>query len=252
MHVAIVEDDPLQAELIVHWLRESGHQAHHFDRGGAAIAALSHDRYDAMVLAWDLRDISGVEVLRRIRDSAMSSIPVLFASVRDREEDVVRALRCGADDYMIKPIRRQEFIARVEAVARRGKHCIWQEKPLKLDVYVVDVASRTLTRGGDAVYLTRKDFDLSVLFLCNVGKLLSRNQISERVWGRRAVVTSRTLDTHVCRVRGKLGFTPENRWCLMAKYGHGYRLERLTETQGHQLTTEYHAVGDGLRASNAI
>ena len=78
----------------------------------------------------------------------MSSIPVLFASVRDREEDVVRALRCGADDYMIKPIRRHEFIARVEAVARRGKHCIEQEKPLKLDGYTVDDVSRTLTRDG--------------------------------------------------------------------------------------------------------
>jgi two-component system response regulator RegX3 len=252
MHVAIVEDDPLQADLLVRWLRESGHQAHHFDRGAAAIGALSHNRYDAMVLAWNLPDVSGVEVLRRIRGN-MSSIPVLVASVRDREEDVVRALRCGADDCMIKPIRHHEFIARVEAVARRGKHCIEQEKPLKLDGYIVDGVSRTLTRDGHPVDLTRKDFDLSVLFLSNVGKLLSRNQISERVWGRSTVITSRTLDTHVSRVRGKLGFTPESGWCLTAKYGHGYRLERLTETQQvHQQTTAYAAVGDRLRASNVM
>jgi len=252
MHVAVVEDDLLQAELLVHWLRESGHQGHHFDRGGAAIHALSHDCFDAMVLAWNLRDIGSVDVLRRMRNNAVSSIPVLFASVRDREEDVVRALRCGADDYMVMPLRQHEFIARVEAIARRGKHCTEQEKLLKLDVYIVDGVSRTLTRSGHPLNLTTKDFDLSALFLRNVGKLLSRNQISERVWGRSAMITSRTLDTHVSRVRGKLGFTPENGWCLSARYGYGYRLDRLTETQVHQQTTAYHPMGDRLTASTMI
>jgi len=252
MRVAIVEDDPYQAELLVHWLKESGHQGHHFDRGAAVLHALNHDCFDAMVLTWNLRDVSGVEVLRRIRGNGMSSIPILFASVRDREEDVVRALRCGADDYMIKPVRHHEFIARLEAVARRGKRCLEQEKLLKLDGYAVDGASRTLTRGGHPVDLTRKDFDLSVLFLCNVGKLLSRNQICERVWGHGAVITSRTLDTHVSRVRSKLGFTPESGWYLTAKYGYGYRLQRLAETLAHQHTAAYPAVGDRVRTSNAI
>ena len=247
MRVAVVEDDPLQAELLGDWLRQSGHRAHHFDRGGAVLRALNHDSFDAMVLEWNLRDISGMEVLKRIRGSGQSSVPILFASARDREEDVVSALRQGADDYMIKPVRHLEFIARLEAVARRGGLHTEQPKALKVGIYDVDGASRTLTRDGRPIHLTGKDFDLSVLFLCNVGKLLSRGHICERVWGLSAAVTSRTLDTHVSGVRRKLGLTPDNGWCLAAKYGYGYRLQRVV-MGGHLLSSLPHDRGLSHRA----
>jgi DNA-binding response OmpR family regulator len=227
LRVAIVEDDPSQAELLSHWLRRGGHEGHHFDRGATVIHALSQNSFDVLVLDWNLQDISGVELLRRIRGSGQSSVPILFASARGREEDVVSALRQGADDYMIKPVRCLEFIARLEAVARRGNHRAEPAEVLTLDVYHVDGLSRTLTRDGRAVELTVKDFDLTVLFLRNVGQLLSRSQIRERVWGRSEVVSSRTLDTHVSRIRHKLGFMPENGWRLSAKYGYGYRLQQL-------------------------
>jgi DNA-binding response OmpR family regulator len=227
MRVAIVENDPPQAELLSHWLRRGGHHSDHFDRGGAVIRALNHDSFDALVLDWNLQDMSGLEVLRRIRGSHQSCLPILFASARGREEDVVSALRQGADDYMIKPVHCSEFIARLEAIARRGKRQAEQPEVLNVDVYHIDGLSRTLLRDGQPVYLTDKDFDLSVLFLRNVGQLLSRRHISERVWGRSAEIPSRTLDTHVCRVRRKLGFMPENGWHLTAKYGYGYRLQQL-------------------------
>ena len=227
LRVAIVDDDLPQGQLFRHWLRQGGHHGRHFDRGGAAIRALAQERFDAWVLDWNLRDISGVEVLRRIRGSGQSSVPILFASARDREEDVVSALRQGADGYMVKPVRRLEFVARLEALARRGKNHAEKPEELKLDVYHADCRSHTLMRGGRPVDLTAKDFDLSVLFLRNVGRLLSRGHICERVWGRSEVISSRTLDTHVSRVRRKLGFTPENGWRLVAKYGYGYRLQQL-------------------------
>jgi two-component system response regulator RegX3 len=228
MRVAIVEDDPSQAALLGHWLMRGGHQSHHFDRGATVIRALSEGKFDVLILDWNLRDISGVEVLRRIRGGDQSSVPVLFASARGREEDVVSALRQGADDYMIKPVRYLEFIARVEAIARRGMHRTEQQPGvMKVGAYDVDGVSRTLMRDGRPVELTTKDFDLSVLFLRNVGQLLSRRHICERVWGRNDVVTSRTLDTHVSRVRRKLGFAPENGWRLAAKYGYGYRLQQF-------------------------
>ena len=227
LRVAIVDDDPAQAELLSHWLRRGGHQSHAFDRGATVIHALSQNSFDVLVLDWHLRDISGAELLRRIRGGAQSSLPVLFASVRGRQEDVVSALRQGADDYMIKPVRYLEFIARLEAIARRGRRQTEQTEVLKLDAYHVDGVSRTLMRDGRPVDLTGKDFDLSALFLRNVGQLLSRRHICERVWGHSGVVTSRTLDTHVSRVRHKLGFVPENGWRLAAKYGYGYRLQQL-------------------------
>jgi DNA-binding response OmpR family regulator len=226
MRVAIVGDDRSQAQLLSQWLRQAGHQSHHFHRGQALIHALSRIRFDVLVLDWNLGDISGMEVLRRIRNRGQRWLPVLFASMRGREADVVSALRQGADDYMIKPVHNFEFIARLEAIVRRGNH---RTRPdgLKLDVYYVDYLSRRLMRDGRLIELTAKDFDLSVLFLLNVGQLLSRGHICAHVWGRAELVTSRTLDTHVSRVRRKLALIPENGWCLDAKYGYGYRLQKL-------------------------
>jgi two-component system response regulator RegX3 len=227
MRVAIVEDDPSQAELLTHWLELAGHRCHHFDRGEALIRALDQESFDILVLDWNLPDISGVDVLKRIRASQQSGLPILFVTARNREDDVVLALRQGADDYMVKPVRRLELIARLEAIARRGKHRAEQQEILELDVYRVDCQTRTVMREDRVVDLTAKDFDLSVLFLRNIGRLLSRGHIRETVWGPNAVVTSRTLDTHVSRIRNKLGLTPENGWRLAAVYRYGYRLAQL-------------------------
>lgn len=227
MRVAIVEDDLSQAELLSHWLQLAGHRCHHFDRGEALIRALDQDSFDILILDWNLPDISGVDVLKRIRSSPQSALPILFVTARNREDDVVMALRQGADDYMVKPVRRLELLARLEAIARRGKHRAEQQEVLELDVYRVDCQTRTVMRDERVVELTAKDFDLSVLFLRNVGRLLSRGHIRESVWGPNAVVTSRTLDTHVSRIRNKLGLTPENGWRLAAVYRYGYRLEQL-------------------------
>ena len=227
MRVAIVEDDVPQAELLAYWLRQHGHCCQHFDRGGSVIRALNEQSFDALVLDWQLRDMSGSEVLKRIRGSDQSAIPILFVSAHAREEDLVSALHQGADDYMTKPVRYLEFVARLEAVARRAKHRAEQSEVLEMDPYRVDCESRTVQRDGRSVKLTTKDFDLSVLFLRNVGQLLSRVHICERVWGHRVLLPSRTLDTHVSRVRRELGFIPEKGWRLTAKYGYGYRLQQL-------------------------
>jgi len=227
MRVAIVEDDPSQAELLTHWLELAGHHCHHFDRGELLIRALDQESFDVLLLDWNLPDISGVDVLKRIRTSSQSGLPILFVTARNREDDVVTALRQGADDYMVKPVRRLELLARLEAIARRGKHRIEQPEVMEIDVFKVDTQTRTVMRNDRQVELTAKDFDLSVLFLRNIGRLLSRGHIRENVWGPSAVVTSRTLDTHVSRIRNKLGLTPENGWRLAAVYRYGYRLEQL-------------------------
>ena len=227
LRVAIADADHSRAQLLDHYLRRGGHRGQHFDRGGAMIRALKRDRFDALVLDWNLRDIGGIEVLRRIRGSERSSVPILVSNAPGREEDVVSALRHGADDYMVKPVRCLELVARLEAIARRARQLAAPPHVLAVDVYHVDGRSRTLMRGGHSVGLTSKDFDLAALFLRNVGLLLSRGDICERVWGQSEVVTSRTLDTHVSRIRSRLGFIPENGWSLAAKYGHGYRLQKL-------------------------
>src|SRR5512145_229254 len=227
MRVAILEDDISQTELLSYWLKLAGHNAYAFDHGADLLKELQRETFDALLLDWNVPDLSGVEVLKRVRQRLHSSVPVLFVTGRNREDDVVMALREGADDYMIKPVRRLELLARLEALSRRGRHGPEQAEVIELDVFKVDCQTRTVLRNGKQVDLTAKDFDLSVLFLRNVGRLLSRGHIRETVWGPNAVVTSRTLDTHVSRIRNKLGLTPEFGWRLAAVYRYGYRLEHL-------------------------
>ena len=235
MRIAILEDDISQTELLSHWLQLAGHNAHAFEQGANLLRALERESFDALLLDWNVPDLSGVEVLKRVRQRLHSSVPVLFVTGRNREDDVVTALREGADDYMIKPVRRLELLARLEALSRRGRHGPEQAEVIELDVFKVDCQTRTVHRNGKQVVLTAKDFDLSVLFLRNVGRLLSRGHIRETVWGPNAVVTSRTLDTHVSRIRNKLGLTPEFGWRLAAVYRYGYRLEHLDAANAQRI-----------------
>jgi two-component system, OmpR family, response regulator RegX3 len=227
LRVAVVEDDPTHLELLGRWLEQAGHRFYPFDHGETAVEACKRQPFDVLVLDWNLRGISGVDVLRRVRRSERASLPILFMSARSSEDDVVTALKQGADDYIVKPARRLELIARLEALARRGEHVNEPIEPLEIDPYRVDFRSRTLLRDGRPLELTAKDFDLAGLFLRNVGNLLARRQIMESVWGTTAAITSRTLDTHISRIRIRLGLTPERGWHLTAVYGHGYRLSRL-------------------------
>jgi two-component system response regulator RegX3 len=233
MRIAILEDDISQTELLSHWLQLAGHHPHAFEQGANLLRALERESFDALLLDWN-----GVEVLKRVRQRLHSSVPVLFVTGRNREDDVVMALREGADDYMIKPVRRLELLARLEALSRRGRHGQEQAEVLEVDVFRVDCQTRTVLRNGRQVDLTAKDFDLSVLFLRNIGRLLSRGHIRETVWGPNAVVTSRTLDTHVSRIRNKLGLTPEHGWRLAAVYRYGYRLEHLDAANSQRAASD--------------
>jgi len=171
-------------------------------------------------------EMSGMEVLNVVRNELGSNVPAVVVTARNAEEDIVHALKQGADDYICKPIRPKELIARIETVAKRD------EQPVDDDVIEfgrlrVDVSSRQALVNNVPITLSLKDFDLAVYFMRNVGRVLSRRKIVEEVWGSNVNLTSRTLDTHVSRVRTKLWLTQENNWHLGAVYGHGYRLERL-------------------------
>ena len=223
MRVAVLEDDTSQLELLSHWLKLAGHNVQGFQRSLLLLKALVRERFDVLLLDWNVSDLSGIEVLRRVRQS--STVPVLFCTGRREESDVVTALREGADDYIVKPVRRMELLARLQAVTRR--HDLPREtQAFEVGALRVDCQARTIARDNVLVELSKKDFDLSVVFLRNVGRLLSRRDITQAVWGSNLDLNSRTLDTHVSRVRNKLALLPENGWRLRAVYGHGYRLER--------------------------
>src|SRR5215831_5409067 len=120
MRIAIVEDDPDQTKLLTHWLRLAGHQTLAFERGVELTAVFKHESFDAVLLDWNLPGASGIEVLRELRERLHSDVPIIFVTAHDQEQDVVSALSAGADDFLIKPVRRLELSARLEAVARRA------------------------------------------------------------------------------------------------------------------------------------
>ena len=229
MRIAVLEDDISQMELISRWLQMAGHSSHSFEHGEELLRTLQKETFDALLLDWNVPGISGIEVLKRVRQQVGLRIPVLFTTARTDEADVVLALRQGADGYLVKPLRRLELLARIEAVTRRNVPEGSEAQPLEIGIFRVDAAARRLLRNNEPLDLTAKDFDLAVFFLRNVGRLLSRGHLREGVWGTTAEVSSRTLDTHVSRIRKKLLLEPEHGWRLMAVYGYGYRLERLAE-----------------------
>jgi two-component system response regulator RegX3 len=226
MRIAVLEDDRSQAFVLRHCLTVAGHNTTSFERGTSLLEAVKVQKFDALLLDWNVPDMSGVEVLSRVRTELELNIPAVVVTARNTEEDIVHALKQGADDYICKPIRPKELLARLESVTKREERAD-NNDVLQLGRLLVDVPGRQALINNAPVPLSLKDFDLAVFFLRNIGRVLSRRKIVDAVWGPSFDVTSRTLDTHVSRVRTKLWLTQDHGWHLGAVYGHGYRLERL-------------------------
>jgi two-component system, OmpR family, response regulator RegX3 len=228
VRLALLEDDPAQAETLASWLAGAGHDTHVFALGSDLLRHASRESFDAFVIDWMLPDQSGPEVLRKLRQERGIASPVLFVTSRDAEEDIVAGLAAGADDYMIKPIRRLELLARLEAVCRRFRARTETQPVLDLPPYQLDVAHRRVFCHGAAIEnLTEKEFALTVFLFQNLGRLLSRGHLLEAIWGLSAAIPTRTLDTHISRVRKKLDLHPANGYRLAPAYNYGYRLERV-------------------------
>ncbi len=227
MRIAILEDDSHVGQLLSLWLTEAGHSCELYLTGQDFIRAAKRESFDLMMLDWVVPDISGDKVLAWIREHIDWPIPVLFVTVRDTEEDIVEGLAKGADDYMVKPVRQKELLARVAALNRRVQAGRDEKEVMEFPPFRVDMVTRSITNAGKPVELTQKEFELAVFLFRNVGRMLSRAHLLEAVWGHGAEITTRTVDTHVSRVRTKLGLVPEHGWRLSAIYHFGYRLESL-------------------------
>lgn len=227
MRIALLEDDPVQSTTLAAWLREAGHVVHTYASARDLRRDVGRESFDVFLLDWMLPEQSGEEVLRWLREQRGESVPIIFLTARNAEEDIVAALSAGADDYMTKPLRRAEMLSRIAAVWRRS-----QPRSRELDVveyppYRFEVSTHRALRNGAPVELTEKEFNLAVFLFRNLGRLLSRGHLLEAVWGLNASVATRTVDTHVSRVRSKLELRPENGFRLTPAYNYGYRLESL-------------------------
>ncbi|HKX42828.1 MAG TPA: response regulator transcription factor [Burkholderiaceae bacterium] len=226
MRVAVLDDDQAQLDLAQQTLETMGHDFHGYTDGKTLLRALRRETYDLLILDWQLPDISGIQVMRWVRENLEERVPILFVTNRSAEADVIEGLSAGADDFMVKPIRVGELTARVNALLRRAYH-LKSTGEVVIDRYRFDTASGTIHLDGRTVVLKQKEFDLALFLFQNLGRLLSRKHLLEAVWGIEAEVSSRSLDTHISRLRTKLGLVPEQGYRLAAIYSVGYRLEAL-------------------------
>ena len=226
MRIAIVDDDSQLAELMQIWLEAKGYACTTFTSGRTFLAELKRESYDLVILDWIMPEMDGETILTRMRTGAHQNIPVVFVTSKTSEDDVAHILNLGADDYVTKPVHENELLARIAAVTRRtmpeqGKQI------LDAAPYHIDVSSHCVSYKDEQLNLTQKEFELVLFLFRNVGKLLSRGHILSSVWGHGDSFSTRTVDTHISRIRKKLDLNPDNGWKLSAIYHQGYRLEQL-------------------------
>jgi two-component system response regulator RegX3 len=206
-------------------LRKEGFEVSVATDGLAGIQSFDRDGADLVLLDLMLPGLSGTEVCRELR--SRSAVPVIMLTARDSEVDKVVGLELGADDYVTKPFSHRELVARIRAVLRRqGPSPEEEGTALEAGPVRMDVDRHLVTVAGSAVQLPLKEFDLLELLLRNAGRVLTRAQLIDRVWGSDYVGDTKTLDVHVKRLRAKIEPDPAHPQNLLTVRGLGYKLER--------------------------
>lgn len=225
MHIGVLEDDEDQRALVDLWLDSAKHTRKDYDSVASMIDALKRETFDLLLLDWMLPDGNADEVLTWVRQNLGWEVAVVVLTARDEETMVVQALQAGADDYVVKPAKQHELLARLTTAARRAKPS--GLAVLRLGAYEVDIQRHKLSLNGEPVTLTQKEFDLAVYLFQSPGKLLSRDHLLNKIWGLNTEVDTRTVDTHVSRLRKKLTLDGSQGWKMSPVYGYGYRFDRV-------------------------
>jgi len=225
MRFAVLDDNLSELELIKSSISSIAHECHTFTTGEALLRALRRDSFDFLVLDWELPGISGVDIVKWVRQNKKEPIPILLVTNRQDERDVVYGLTAGADDFMVKPIRVGELIARIKALIRRIHPEPDMQKYIWGD-YTFIPKNSVVEFDGQPIPLKNREYALAFFLFQNLGRLISRQHLQEEIWVTKASdVNSRSLDTHISAIRTKLQLRPENGYHLVSVYGFGYRLE---------------------------
>lgn len=224
--VLIVEDEESLADPLAFLLRKEGFEVSVVADGPSALAEFDRAGADIVLLDVMLPGMSGTDVCRQLR--ARSGVPVIMVTARDSEIDKVVGLELGADDYVTKPYSARELIARIRAVLRRGAEvdeAVVVEFVLGSGSVRMDVERHVVTVDGAPIALPLKEFDLLEYLMRNRGRVLTRGQLIDRVWGADYVGDTKTLDVHIKRLRSKIEDDPANPVRLLTVRGLGYKLE---------------------------
>lgn len=234
--ILVVEDETDLNDLIARQLRQDGHEVYQAYDGVAALNLASAIDPDLVVLDWMLPKLDGLAVARKVRERQVT--PILMLTARGEETDVVLGLEVGADDYLTKPFRMRELLARVRAMLRRVTLLREEQTSggdagtddlLRAGAIEISPAMRLATVQGQEIDLTPKEFDLLTMFLRHPGRAFSRDYLLERVWGDDTYVTDRTVDSHVQRLRKKMGDEAES---IRTVWGIGYKFQPRVDGPG--------------------
>ena len=224
--IALLEDCAAEAQALTDLLEANGCDVTLQTTGAAFLQMLLRETFDLLVLDWVLPDMTGFEVLRKVRGGSFSlNVPVLMLTARFGEFETVQALEGGADDYLAKPWRPFELIARIKVLLRPA-HDLSQETTKELHGFVFDRWTWTVHCHGQRVVLTPREFAMAQMMFQYMGCPVSRAHLFQTVW-RGEGTMGRSVDTHVSRLRSKLGLTLENGFSLQSIHGVGYRLDRV-------------------------
>lgn len=222
--VLVVEDETSYSEALSYVLRKEGFDVAIAETGPDALTEFERGGADIVLLDLMLPGLPGTEVCRQLRQT--SSVPIIMVSAKDTEVDKVVGLELGADDYVTKPYSPRELVARIRAVLRRGAvDEIDEDGVLEAGRVRMDVERHLVSVDGDTVKLPLKEFELLEFFLRNPGRVLTRGQLIDRVWGADYVGDTKTLDVHVKRLRAKIEADPANPATLTTVRGLGYKLD---------------------------
>ena len=216
--VLIVDDDPALAEMLGIVLTGEGYEVSHCGDGGSALNAFRQAKPDVVLLDVMLPGMNGVDVCRRIRNE--SDVPIIMLTARTDTVDVVNGLEAGADDYVTKPFKPVELVARVRARLRRGDDA---PETVHIGDLVIDLAAHSVRRGDESISLTPLEFDLLLALARKPWQVFSREVLLEQVWGYRHAADTRLVNVHVQRLRSKIEKDPENPEIVLTVRGVGYK-----------------------------
>ena len=226
--ILIVEDEESLADPLAFLLRKEGFEPIVAHDGKTALEEFERHDVDIVLLDLMLPGMSGTDVCKQLRTT--SSVPVIMVTARDSEIDKVVGLELGADDYVTKPYSSRELIARIRAVLRRGGDAVeveeeFEEQVLEGGRVRMDVERHTVSVDGEPISMPLKEFDLLEYLLRNAGRVLTRGQLIDRIWGADYVGDTKTLDVHVKRLRSKIEQEPSRPQHLVTVRGLGYKYE---------------------------
>jgi two-component system, OmpR family, response regulator ResD len=223
--VLVVDDEPTISEVVSRYLERAGYEARTAADGLEAIRMVEERSPDLVVLDVMLPQVDGIRVLRHLRESQGSGVPVILLTAKGEQDDKLAGLRAGADDYVVKPFSPRELVARVDAVLRRTHPPDEEAAPLRFDQLEIDARGRRVTSAGEDVQLSQREFELLHYLATHPGQAFSRDELMERVWGAATLGDTSTVTVHVRRLRAKIEPEPERPRFVQTVWGVGYRFQ---------------------------